>query len=195
MELAELAAYAEEKYRMREEHKWAEFPGFSALTDPDTGKWVALLMRQWDFDAGMEIQRCDIKCGREALSGRIPGLSAPFRMKGEKWVGVKIEEVDSSEAVFRLLDRAVAAGRQQGATIVLNQAPVQQKVVYGDTALPRRERRPMMDEAVPEKIRQMLALYQYQDGSFEGKCRNFYRQGKFMEDYTDDEPWTGDIQR
>lgn len=41
----------------------------------------------------------------------------------------------------------------------------------------------------------MLALYQYQDGSFEGKCRNFYRQGKFMEDYTDDEPWTGDIQR
>ena len=195
MELAELAAYAEEKYRMREEHKWAEFPGFSALTDPDTGKWVALLMRQWDFDAGMEIQRCDIKCGREALSGRMPGLSAPFRMKGEKWVGVKIEEVDSPEAVFRLLDRAVAAGRQQGATIVLNQAPVQQKVVYGDTALPRRERRPMMDEAVPEKIRQMLALYQYQDGSFEGKCRNFYQQGKFMEDYTDDEPWTGDIQR
>ena len=47
MELSELAAYAEEKYHIREEHKWAEFPGFSVLADPRTGKWAALLMRQW----------------------------------------------------------------------------------------------------------------------------------------------------
>ena len=147
-------------------------PGYREMGRPfDAG--------QWDFDAGMEIQRCDIKCGREALSRRMPGLSAPFRMKGEKWVGIKIEEVDSPEAVFRLLDRGnCRRPAARGATIVLNQAPVQQKVVYGDTALPRRERRPMMDEAVPEKIRQMLALYQYQDGSFEGKCRNFYQPGQ-----------------
>lgn len=196
MDLSELAAYAERKYRMQEEHKWADFPGFSVLSDPGTGKWVALLMRQWDFDAGMEIQRCDIKCGREALSGAAQYLSAPFRMKGEKWVGVTMEEVDDPEVIFRLLDRAVAAGRQQGATIVLTQAPMQQKVVYADTLLPRREmRQPAIDAGVPEKIRQMLALYQYQDGTFEGKCRNFYRQGKFMEDYEDDEPWTGDVQR
>ena len=28
MELSELAAYAQDKYHIREEHKWAEFPGF-----------------------------------------------------------------------------------------------------------------------------------------------------------------------
>ncbi len=65
LELSELAAYAEEKYHIREEHKWAEFPGFSVLADPRTGKWAALLMRQWDYETGTELQRCDIKCGKE----------------------------------------------------------------------------------------------------------------------------------
>ena len=56
MELSELAAYAEEKYHMKKEHKWAAFPGFSVLTDPRTDKWVALLMRQWDYETGTELQ-------------------------------------------------------------------------------------------------------------------------------------------
>ena len=68
MELSELTAYAEEKFHIREQRKWADFPGFSVLADPGTGKWAALLMRQWDFDTGMEIQRCDIRCGRQVLS-------------------------------------------------------------------------------------------------------------------------------
>ena len=46
LELAELTAYAEEKFHIQEQHKWADFPGFSVLSDPDTGKWLALLMRQ-----------------------------------------------------------------------------------------------------------------------------------------------------
>ena len=91
MELSELTAYAEEKFHIREQHKWAEFPGFSILADPNTGKWVALLMRQWDSDTGTEIQRCDIKCGQQSLSEiSAPYLSLPFRMKGKKWVGVRI---------------------------------------------------------------------------------------------------------
>ena len=65
MELSELTAYAEEKFHIQEQHKWADFPGFSVLVDPNTGKWVALLMRQWDSDTGTEIQQCDIKCGRQ----------------------------------------------------------------------------------------------------------------------------------
>lgn len=44
---------------------------------------------------------------------------------------------------------------------------------------------------VPEKIREMIRLYEYGDGSFRQKCLNFYRQGTFMEDYTDDVPWEG----
>ena len=61
MELSELTAYAEGKFHMREQYKWADFPGFSVLADPNTGKWIALLMRQWDYDTGTEIQRCDFK--------------------------------------------------------------------------------------------------------------------------------------
>ena len=37
----------------------------------------------------------------------------------------------------------------------------------------------------------MMELYEYQDGFFSQKCRNFYRQGKFMEEYVDDAPWNG----
>ena len=52
MELSELTAYAEEKFHIQEQHKWTAFPGFSVMTDPGTGKWIALLMRQWDSDRG-----------------------------------------------------------------------------------------------------------------------------------------------
>ena len=83
MDLSELTAYAEEKFHIREQHKWADFPGFSVLADSGTGKWAALLMRQWDFDTGTEIQRCDIRCGRQVLSEmRKPYLSLPYRMRG-----------------------------------------------------------------------------------------------------------------
>ena len=44
MELSDLTAYAAEKYRIQEQHKWTEFPGFSVLCHPQTGKWVALLI-------------------------------------------------------------------------------------------------------------------------------------------------------
>ena len=42
MELSDLAAYAEEKYHIEEQHKWADFPGFSVLNDPHTGNSVSL---------------------------------------------------------------------------------------------------------------------------------------------------------
>ena len=68
MELSDLIAYAWKKYHIREQHKWENFPGFTVLCHPDTGKWAALLMRQWDTDSGTEIQRCDLKCEREMLA-------------------------------------------------------------------------------------------------------------------------------
>ena len=93
MKLWELTAYSEEKFHIKEQHKWTDFPGFSVLAAPDTGKWIALLMRQWDSYLGEEIQRCDIKCGRQILSeSKAPYLSLPFRMKGNRWVGVKFDD-------------------------------------------------------------------------------------------------------
>ena len=111
--------------------------GFSVLTDPKTGKWVALLMRQWDSDSGTEIQKCDLKCGQQTLSELPePYLSAPFRMTGQKWVGVSFDSHTDPDVVLRLFDRAVSSGEQPGCTIVLDHAPVEQLFVYEDTALP-----------------------------------------------------------
>ena len=48
---------------------------------------------------------------------------------------------------------------------------------------------------IPRKILEMMQLYEYGTSSFEMKCRNFYRQGKFMEDYEDNAPWNGEFSR
>ena len=93
MELSDLTKYAKEKYHIKEEFKWTDFPGFSVLSHPRTGKWVALLMRQWDYESGTEIQRCDIKCGRQCISEfQVPYVTNAFRMKGNKWVGVIFDD-------------------------------------------------------------------------------------------------------
>lgn len=198
MELSELTAYAEEKFHMQEQHKWEDFPGFSVLADPNTGKWVALLMRQWDSDRGEEMQWCDIKCGRQIFSEiQASYLTVPFRMKGSKWVGVVFDSRTQPEVVFRLFDRAVySLEEQQGFTIVLDTPPVEPMVVYQDTALPAADMQFALDGAgIPEKIRWMMRMYEYKEGSFAQKCRNFCRQGKFMEDYEDDAPWDGVYKR
>ena len=46
---------------------------------------------------------------------------------------------------------------------------------------------------VPVKIREMLSLYEFGDGSFRQKCLNFIRQGMFMKDYEDSASWYGDL--
>ncbi|MDO4292505.1 MAG: TerB N-terminal domain-containing protein [Eubacteriales bacterium] len=221
MELSELTAYAEEKYHIREQSRQADFPGCSVLTEPVSGKWAALLMRQWDSDTGSELQRCDIKCGRQILSERrAPYLSRPFFMKGDSWVGVIFDRSTEPEVVFELFDRAVCACRGnggyrcgatldscgdsrdsrgcpvQGADIVLDTPPAAQTVVWPETAIPAFGA-PFSVSApeMPEKIREMRSLYEYHAGSFEGKWRNFVRQGKFMEAYEDDAPWDGEYRR
>ena len=275
LELSELAAYAEEKYHIREEHKWAEFPGFSVLADPGTGKWAALLMRQWNYETGTELQRCDIKCGKECIAEmHAPYLSGAFRMKGQKWVGVTFDERTDPKVVFKLFDTALRPEEKHGRMIVLEalrgnypKGPAaQQQKIFTDTAIPARRQDRLSDRSIesdrlsdrstgsdrfsnrradradtgmnhgsgrrstfeqnrfinrggeiefdgykpprvetqrigrpntdiPRKILEMMQLYEYGTSSFEMKCSNFYRQGKFMEDYEDNAPWNGEFSR
>ncbi len=158
MELSDLTAYALEKYQIQEQHKWADFPGFSVLCHPESGKWVALLMRQWDQETGTEIQRCDMKCGGSLQHFRRPYLTPPVRMRGSSWVGICFDERTEPQIVYQLLDQAIAAGNPHGFTIVLgSQLPGSQlpdskcpdskltnsqlpdsETIYHDTALPVR---------------------------------------------------------
>ncbi|MBQ6342129.1 MAG: TerB N-terminal domain-containing protein [Anaerolineaceae bacterium] len=198
MDLSELAAYAEEKFNIREQFKWADFPGFSILAAPYSGKWAALLMRLKDPETHKELQRCDIKCGLSKLEElKLPYLSQPFRMKGLNWLGVTFDERTEPEVVFRLFDQAVYTGEQSGYTLVLEeQTKTNSTETYSDTALPGPTRpvsRTNRDPDVPEKIREMMRIYKYGNNSFSQKCKNFFLQGKFMEDYEDDAPWSGDF--
>lgn len=197
MKLSELTAYASRKYQIQEQHKWTDFPGFSVLCHPQTGKWIALLMRQWDIDSGMEIERCDIKCGRDSLFRLHRSyLSTPVRMHGDKWISIAFDERTECEIVFQLLDQAVVSGNQHGYTIVLTSRPEAVDHRYQDTALPfaGSSYRPPKEQ-LPEKLREMRRMYEYGRESGEARAENFYRQAVFMEDYEDDCPWTGDFIR
>lgn len=195
MELSELTAYAGEKYRIREQRKWAELPGLSVLCHPQTGEWVAVLMRQWDTDTGTEMERCDLKCGRDCLSGLSRSyLSLPVRMHGYKWVGIAFRDETEPDVVFRLFDRAVENEKPYGYTVVLPSQQPGGEEAYRETALPFAGSgyRPQR-EKIPERLREMRHLYEYGRESPEARAKNFYRQAAFMRDYEDDVPWTGEF--
>ena len=193
MRLSELAEYAKNKYGIREEHKWADFPGFSVLTDPFSGKWAALLMQKWDQETGEITEHCDIKCGRQTLSEYdLPYLTESYRMRGQKWIGVRMDENTDAELIFSLFDRAVRSGEQRGYTISLGAAADRKETVFGTVPIRRGPGvKTAPDPDMPDMIRDMIRLYEYGDGSFHQKCKNFYLQGMFMKDYEDDYPFPG----
>lgn len=195
MQMAELVAYAREKYQIEEQHKWADFPGFSVLCHPRTGKWIALLMRQWDGETGTEIERCDLKYGGNSLLRfSRPYISTPIRMRGSKWLDIAFEDNTESEVVFDLFDQAITAATGHGYTIVLGSELQDGEERYQETALPfagssyKAEK-----EKLPDRLREMRRLYEYGRESPTARARNFYHQAVFMEDYEDDLPWTGDF--
>ena len=197
MELSELTAYASEKYQIREEHKWADFPGFSVLCHPQTGKWIALLMRQWDTETGTEIERCDLKCGNGILlHDPRTYVSGPIRMHGNKWIDIAFDARTERDLVFRLFDKAIRINAPHGYTIVLNSLISPVRELYQETALPfaGSDYHPPR-ENMPKQLREMRRLFEYGRESEESKARNFYKQAVFMQDYEDDVPWSGEFVR
>lgn len=190
---------------MAEQHKWADFPGFSVLSHPKTGKWIALLIRQKDDGSGMTTYRCDIRCGLAALQEYKdkPYLSVPFRIRGPNWVGVTFGPETEPEIVCGLLDRAMELESSPGASLIVLDPDTDADTdddVYQDTLLPKPASstrgipRTSIDENgardVPEMLLKMLTMYDYSQYSRrDHDAWNFYHQAKFMEDYTDDQPW------
>lgn len=231
MDISELAAYAKEKYHIAEEHKWPNYPGISALTNPKTGKRLALLIREWDPDEGSQIQRCDIKCGRNLPpDDKAVVLTRPFFMRGAQWAGIIIDEASDRDSVFRLFDRAVILDEKWNYAVTLEDSLGEHPDLYQSSPIPAPGKRfpekttslkqsdfqkdssktGAPDQSlrsgavfskksisyentsrIPARILEMRKLYEYNGDSFEQKCRNFYRQGKFMEDYEDHAPWNG----
>ena len=105
-------------------------------------------------------------------------------------------------ALQQMIDNAGSFNGESGFTVVLENTASEQ-VQYHDAPLfsgqtlaikpPCDDMRGLQNakQHVPEQIRRMKNLYQYRSGSFRQICKNFYVQGKFMEDYEDNAPWDG----
>ena len=105
-------------------------------------------------------------------------------------------------ALQQMIDNAGSFNGESGFTVILDNSNTEQ-AQYQDAPLfsgqtlaikpPCDDMRGLQNakQHVPEQIRRMKNLYQYGSGSFRQICKNFYVQGKFMEDYEDNAPWDG----
>ena len=87
-----------------------------------------------------------------------------------------------------LIEKAMNAAETLVHTFTLG--PEGRETPYRDTPLTGERRE---TAGIPEKLREMRRLYEYGAHTFGQTCKNFYVQGKFMEDYEDDAPWNGEI--
>ncbi|MBR2760642.1 MAG: TerB N-terminal domain-containing protein [Solobacterium sp.] len=200
MNLDELKDYAAEKYRLKEIHKWPEFPEFSVLVREGDEKFAALLMKVWDEETGEVRELMDLRFPRELLPAvRADGIGNPYRMRGSNWIGICFDEVREEGVICRLFDQAMRYWIHSGNTIVLTSSGPQEegekRAYYQDTLIPSGESAVPWRRGIPDRILKMMSLVQVREGSFREKCRNFYVQGKFMEDYEDDMPWDGRLER
>ena len=194
MTLSDLTKYAEQYYGIRERHKQTGMPEVSELCHNKTGGRIALLMRQWDRETGEIIEACDLKCGKMDfdLSG-YNFICKPFRMKGNDWVGIKFDSHTDKGVVQKLFRYAVNKEKEAGSFTLLLDAPISPSNNFKDTPLFSGDFVP--DSSIPVKISQMQQLYSYGAATPEKRAENFYRQGKFMEDYQDDFFWSGDVNK
>ena len=107
-------------------------------------------------------------------------------------------------ALQQMIDNAGSFNGENGFTVILDNSNTEQEQ-YQDAPLfsgqtlairsPCDDMRGLQNakQHVPEQIRRMKNLYQYGNGSFKQICKNFYVQGKFMENYEDNVPWKGEI--
>ncbi len=88
-----------------------------------------------------------------------------------------------------------AVSQTQDNTIIIHQNIPKAKNTpkYNDTAINFKDYAIDSERFIPNKIKQMMKLYRYGDHSFNQKVKNFYKQGKFMEDYEDDFSWNGEF--
>ena len=111
---------------------------------------------------------------------------------------------DLESASQQMIDNAGSFNGENGFTVILDnsnteQAQYQDAPLFSEQTLairsPRDDMRGLQNakQHVPEQIRRMKNLYQYGNGSFKQICKNFYVQGKFMENYEDNVPWKGEI--
>ena len=186
MELKELLDYIKEKHNIEESDRWDSSLTMSRLCHPLTGKMIALLIKEWNFDTGRWMEHCDLKYEASLPNRMKEYIVDPLRMHGSSWIGISFNDKTDRDHIFELFDKAVLHGNPPK-DIALSDTG-KSNSVYTDTLLPFAKGSDFLKkkEYIPEKITEMRTLYRYDDYSGQLRAKNFYRQAKFMEDYEDD---------
>ncbi|MFC0265789.1 TerB N-terminal domain-containing protein [Alloscardovia macacae] len=203
MDIAQFLAYAQEMYGIEAEPKLVGAQHQWVLCHPDTGAWLALLLQQWDETTGEYRECMDVKCGTlTPLLAAKPYMTSAIRMRSSQWVGVFFGDDAPAYEVSRLLDMAMELEDRKTATFILDEKPHTPQ--YEDSALPfARLNAPNSGHVwgsrhqlqMPEKIRDMMQLYDFADTSPAAKAKNFVRQGRFMAAYEDRTSWDFDVSK
>ena len=92
MELKELLDYIKEKHNIEESDRWDSSLTMSRLCHPLTGKMIALLIKEWNFDTGRWMEHCDLKYEASLPNRMKEYIVDPLRMHGSSWIGISFND-------------------------------------------------------------------------------------------------------
>ena len=198
MRLSDLTKYAEEKYQIKENFGLTNSPNYTVLVHPQSQRWIALLIREYDKDGNL-IEKCDLR-KRNSFSINIFDCwrNSPYIMKESGWLGFDLNSTDTKE-LFNRFDDVIEAENEKIKSII-ELILTSKSIIVDDTNIDITDD----DKSNWKVIKEMQQLYRsdyafildifikfdYEKYNIQHlfESKNFYIQGKFMENYTDDIP-------
>lgn len=188
MNFNELSKFVYRKYGLKFKPALSGSTELYVLSSPLDQSYFAMMSRIRQ-DNGY-IATLDLRCGDFSEVIRdLPGFSTPFRLKSNDWVGIWLDKVDqkSIENAFDYAFKLMLNGEEQ----VTDKRPLlfipgeDVDAKYESQAIPKRNAMPRREENIPEAIKKMKEVYDYSILPAKGRNKNFYNQGKAIEDYRD----------
>lgn len=188
MQLSELVKYAKEKFHITENFDLTHSPDYSVLVHPKTHRWIALLM--------YKIERCDLRYRPTCfLPYNGEYLFNPYIIAGKGWIGINFNINTNEQVVFNLFDESIEYENENINILFDNSNDVED--ASEETIEPHskiciiREMQLLYDDDYAPFVFDICSktdyCFNYALTMF--KSKNFYRQGKFMENYVDDVLW------
>ena len=196
MQLKELEDYLWKKYSIKFKPMIGGNKKLFTLQAPGNPNFFAFLSRfnNQEFSSPQpklsHILTLDVNCGDFASTIRdLPGFSSPFRVKGDQWVGLWLDQVDVSE-VKKVVD--------YGYKLAVNNNQLSDQSQYfvlpaesndsqysSQKIPPRKAVKKVKPKPVDSVIQKMRESYDYTVFPSVGRDKNFYIQAKIAADYED----------
>lgn len=186
MDSNQLFKYVYAKYGLKFQPAVPGSTSIYVLMSPVDSGYFAMLSRSQNQTV------LDLKCGSmAALLLDLPGYTEPQKIKASDWVGAILGSA-SDDSLKKALDLAFKlAMNGDEVNIAQDQyfyiAPDKVDNRYQAQKIKLREnfRKKHNTDFVPDRIKKMLAIYDYSILPSRGRAKNFYQQAKLMADYDD----------